>query len=63
MQIGEWGSISWMMKERNAWNEWYFIRQLLVNLYGKIDADPWRRKQMFIYTDGQHVETSIGSIV
>ena len=52
-----------MMKEQNAWNKWDFIKQLLVNLYGKRDADPQMRKQMFIYTDGQKMETSIGSII
>ena len=30
----------WMMKERNAWNEWYLYWQLPVNSYHKIDADP-----------------------
>ena len=40
-----------MMKERNAWNKWYFIQQLLVILYGERDADPQMRNQKFIYTD------------
>ena len=33
------------------------------SIYGKRDADPQMRKQMFIYTDGQQMETSIGSII
>ena len=44
-----------MMKEWNVWNDWYFIQQFLVNLYVKRDADQQIQKQMFIYTDGQHV--------
>ena len=47
--------LSWMIKEWNMWNKWYFIQQLLVNLYGKRDADPQMRKQMFTYTDGQQI--------
>ena len=52
-----------MMKEQNAWHKWYLIQQLLFNLYGKRDANPQQQKQMFIYTDGQQMETLIGSIV
>ena len=44
-----------MMKEQNAWNKWYFIQQLPVILYGKIDPDLHMWKQMFIYTDGQQM--------
>ena len=44
-----------MIKEWNMWNKWYFIQQLPVNLYGKRDADPQMRKQMFTYTDGQQI--------
>ena len=52
-----------MMKEQNVWNKWYFFQQLPVILYGERDEDPQMQKQMFIYTDGQHMETSIASVV
>ena len=48
--------VLWMMKEQHAWNEWYFIQQLPVILYGKRDADLRMQKQMLIYTDGQQMK-------
>ena len=47
------------MKEQNAKDNWYFIRQLPVILYSKIDANLQIWKQKFIYTDGQQMKTSI----
>ena len=52
-----------MKKEQNSWNKWFFIQELPVILFGERDADPRMRKQIFIFADGQHMETLIGSII